>query len=150
MPCLGCLGLNLMDPFKGASFHASHVISFAHSKIVGSSVEDCWNLVPLCGPCNLNIGSTHLIAWFVQKYNNATEEPTMQMMIANALGEDLESRGLLDFADLVYHHGPRALLSKEAENPFLRQSYGRSCGGGDCPAVWKSFSKHLRPYHRSK
>mmetsp|Transcript_40752 Transcript_40752/g.100668 ORF Transcript_40752/g.100668 Transcript_40752/m.100668 type:complete len:145 (-) Transcript_40752:172-606(-) len=97
MPCLGCLGLNLMDPFKGASFHASHVISFAHSKIVGSSVEDCWNLVPLCGPCNLNIGSTHLIAWFVQKYNNATEEPTMQMMIANALGEVLwrQRRGMV-------------------------------------------------------
>ncbi|KAJ1633763.1 hypothetical protein T492DRAFT_837360 [Pavlovales sp. CCMP2436] len=128
------------------------------------------------------MGSTHLITWFVQKYNDATHEPTMQKKIANALGEvlwrlrrgmvsdssrrdlkvlldfrahpdlesdgkDLESGGLLDFADLVYHHGPRALLSKKAENPFYDRvtddravegtvQWYRDANGGDRGQEW--------------
>ncbi|KAJ1632712.1 hypothetical protein T492DRAFT_1113633 [Pavlovales sp. CCMP2436] len=57
---------------------------------------------------------------------------------------NLECGGLADFADLVYHHGPRALLS---ENPFLDRApdkravqgtvqWYRDANGGDRGQEW--------------
>lgn len=44
--------------------HAAHIIAHANGGPSGTDAAYAWNFVPLCGPCNLDMKTQHLIDWF--------------------------------------------------------------------------------------
>ena len=70
-PCLGCLATGNDSPVMLSpllqNVVAAHIIADAKGGPHGEGPKEAWNFVPLCQPCNLEMGTTNAVDWFYDK-----------------------------------------------------------------------------------
>jgi len=69
-PCLGCMAVGkelvMLSPLL-QNVVAAHIIADAKGGPHGEDPKEAWNFVPLCQPCNSDMGTTNAVDWFYRK-----------------------------------------------------------------------------------